>query len=69
MVWNQIQSEAFVSGGGFDMENFGLKSKKKPHRRTPQKCPKGPPERKLGESASHHNLFGGQLARPDAVLL
>ena len=37
------------------MENFGLKSKKKPHRRTPQKCPKGPPEAESKESASHHD--------------
>ena len=50
----QIQKEAFVSGGVFDGENFGLKAKKKTHKRTPQKCPKGPPEGKLGESASHH---------------
>ena len=54
MVWSPWYKEAFVSGGGFDDENFGLKSKKTCHRRTPQKCPKGPPEGELKESASHH---------------
>ena len=54
IVQNVCESGAFVSGGGFDGENIGLKAKKKPHKRTPQKCPKGPPEEKLEESASHH---------------
>ena len=53
IVQNLWESESFVSGGVFDGENFGLKAKKKTHKRTPQKCPKGPPEGKLGESASH----------------
>ena len=54
MVWNPCDSEAFVSGALFDAENLGLKTKKTCHRRTPQKCPKGPPEGELKESASHH---------------
>ena len=53
IVQNVWDSEGFVSGGVWDGENFGLKAKKKPHKRTPQKCPKGPAEDKLGESASH----------------
>ena len=53
MVWNPCDSEAFLSGGVFDDENFGLKTKKNNRRRTPQNCPKGPPGRKLEESASH----------------
>ena len=39
--------------GVFTDENIGLKVKKPCHKRTPQKCPKGPPQGKLGESASH----------------
>ena len=54
IVQNVWDFEAFASGGGFDGENFGLKTKEKPHKRTPQKCPKGPPDGELGESASHH---------------
>ena len=54
IVQNLCNKEGFVSGGVFDGENFGLKTKKTCHKRTPQKCPKGPPEGKLGESASHH---------------
>ena len=55
IVQNVWSSEAFASGGLLDGENFGLKAKKKPHKRTPQKCPKGPPEGKWRESASHHD--------------
>ena len=56
IVWNPWDSEAFVSRGAFDDENFGLKTKKTCHRRTPQNCPKGSPEGKLKESASHHMI-------------
>ena len=54
IVQNVWEKEGFASGGVWDEENFGLKAKKTCHKRTPQKCPKGPPEGKLGESASHH---------------
>ena len=48
MVWNQIYKEAFVSGGGFDGENFGLKAKKNLSQEDPPNVPEGPPWGQVG---------------------
>ena len=54
IVWNLLYNRVFFSGGLFDASKIRSKVKKKCHRRTPWKCPKGPPWTKEEESASHH---------------